>query len=221
MEDEKHCLVYADIAFTNKQYMEALTWYRKALAITPDNIYALSRAGAICVSMSRFEDARTFFAQAKKLDPENGDNAFNYGNACFFNKDNAKAFEQYVEAEKLGCSDDVKPRLYYQMALLCSMRQDIKSSLIYFQKCEESDKSGMIALNPDLISEKMKLYMLQKDYANAIYYYEKYMSMVPEDKRMALDDEGKPMAGWTSLYQMAEKKIQKIKEENFFRNGLK
>ena len=45
--------------------------------------------------------------------------------------------------------------------------------------------------------------------------------MVPEDKRMALDDEGKPMAGWTSLYQMAEKKIQKIKEENFFRNGLK
>jgi len=167
MEDAKNCLVYADIAFANKQYMEALAWYRKALAITPENIYALSRAGAICVSIGRFEDALNFFSQAKKLDPDNGDNAFNYGNAWFFNKDYVKAFEQYVEAEKVGCSDDVKPRLYYQMALLCSMRQDIKSSLVYFRKCEESDKTGMISLNPDLISEKLKLYMVQQDYTNA------------------------------------------------------
>ena len=167
MEEAKNCLLYADIAFSNKQYIEALAWYRKALEITPDNIYALSRAGALCVSMGRFEDALAFFGRAKTLDPDNGDNAFNYGNACFFNKDNVKAFEMYVEAEKVGCSDDVKPRLYYQMALLCSMRQDIKSALLYFRKCEESDKSGMISLNPDLISEKLKLYMVQEDFTNA------------------------------------------------------
>lgn len=160
-------LANAEVAFSNKQYDVALNWYHKVLEITPDDVYVLSRAGALCVPLGKFEEAKLYFSRAKELDPENGDNVFNYGNACFFNKDNAKAFEQYVEAERLGCSDDVKPRLYYQMALLCSMRQDIKSSLIYFQKCEESDKTGMIALNPDLISEKMKLYMLQKDYANA------------------------------------------------------
>ena len=66
-----------------------------------------------------------------------------------------------------------------------------------------------------------EIYNGQKDYANAIHYYEKYMSMVPKDKQMVLDETGKPMAGWVSLYQIAERKIEKIKEESFFRDGVK
>ncbi len=167
MEKVKECLLYADIAFSNKQYIEALTWYKKALSTEPSNFYALSRAGAICVSISQFDDALKYFGKAKDLDPENGDNCFNYANACFFNKDYTNAFLMYVEAEQKGCSDDVTPRLYYQMAMLCSMRHDIKSSLAYFKKCEDYDKSGMIAINPDLISEKLKLFMMIQDYENA------------------------------------------------------
>jgi tetratricopeptide (TPR) repeat protein len=66
-----------------------------------------------------------------------------------------------------------------------------------------------------------EIYYKQKDYANAIHYYEKYMSMVPKDKQLALDSDGKPMVGWTSLYQIAERKIKEMKEENFFRHGIK
>lgn len=157
----------AETAYSNKQYAEALSWYIKFLNETPDDIYALSRAGAICVPLGKFEDALKYFGRAKKLDPNNGDNLFNYGNACFFNRDYTKAFSEYVEAEKIGCSDDVTPRLYYQMALLCSMRQDVRSALVYFQKCEAADKEGLIAINPDLISEKMKLYMSTQDFENA------------------------------------------------------
>lgn len=167
MSDVNNYLLNANIAFNNKQYNEALTWYQKVLEKTPDDLYALSRAGAICVPLGKFEEALKYFGHAKDLDPNNGDNAFNYANACFFNKDNVGAFTAYVEAEKLGCSEDVIPRLYYQLALLCSMRQDIKSALVYFKKCEEADRGGMISLNPDLISEKMKLYMVSQDYANA------------------------------------------------------
>lgn len=167
MDNVKEYLLNAEVAFANKQYNEALTWYQKVLEKTPDDLYALSRAGAICVPLGKFEDALKHFRHAKELDPNNGDNAFNYANACFFNKDNVGAFSAYVEAEKLGCSEDVMPRLYYQMALLCSMRQDVKSALIYFKKCEEADRGGMISLNPDLISEKMKLYMIIQDYENA------------------------------------------------------
>ena len=181
MEAVKELLLNAEIAFSNKQYNAALTWYQKVLEITPDDIYVLSRAGAICVPLGRFEEALLYFGHAKELDPQNGDNAFNYGNACFFNKDYVKAFEQYVEAEKVGCSDDVKPRLYYQMALLCSMRQDIKSSLVYFRKCEESDRTGMISLNPDLISEKLKLYMVQQDYKNAEKCAAQLVAISPTD----------------------------------------
>lgn len=167
MSEVSNYLLNADIAFSNKKHKEALIWYQKVLGITPDDMYALSRAGAICVSLGKFDEALMYFEKAKCLDSANGDNAYNYGNACFFNNDNTKAFEAYVEAEKLGCSDDVMPRLYYQLALLCSMRQDIKSALVYFRKCENADKSGMIALNPDLISEKMKLFMLMEDYVGA------------------------------------------------------
>lgn len=181
MGEIKYCLMNAEIAFANKQYGAALEWYQKVLECTPDDIYALSRAGAICVPLGKFEDAKTYFGRALKLDPDNGDNAFNYGNACFFNKDNVKAFELYVQAEKAGCSDDVKPRLYYQMALLCSMRQDIKSALIYFRKCEDSDKTGVISLNPDLISEKLKLYMVQKDFENAAACAAQLVAINPSD----------------------------------------
>lgn len=167
MDNVKEYLLNAEVAFSNKQYNEALTWYQKVLEKTPDDLYALSRAGAICVPLGKFEEALKYFGHAKELDPNNGDNAFNYANACFFNKDNVGAFSAYVEAEKLGCSEDVLPRLYYQLALLCSMRQDVKSALVYFKKCEEADRGGMVSLNPDLISEKMKLYMVTQDYANA------------------------------------------------------
>ena len=167
MDEVKEYLMNADIAFDNQQYETALHWYNKVLELTPDDIYAHSRAGAICVPLEKYEEALMHFGRALELDPENGDNAFNYGNACFFQQDYTKSFAMYVEAEKAGCSDDVLPRLYYQMALLCSMRQDVESALVYFRKCEDADKTGLIALNVDLISEKLKLYMLQQDYANA------------------------------------------------------
>lgn len=167
MEDVKNNLLNAEVAYSNQKYREALAWYQKALADTPDDIYVLSRTGAICVSLGKFDDALRYFEHAKELDPNNGDNVFNYANACFFKKDYVAAFNGYVEAEKIGCSEDVTPRLYYQLALICSMRQDIKSSLVYFGKCEEIDRTGVISLSPDLISEKLKLYLATQDNANA------------------------------------------------------
>lgn len=183
MEIKKDFMLNAEIAFANKQYNEALGWFKKVLEEEPDNIYALSRAGAICVPLGLFEEALTYFGHAKELDPNNGDNLFNYANACFFNKDNVAAFKEYVEAEKIGCSDDVTPRLYYQMALLCSMRQDIKSALIYFDKCEKNDREGIIALTPDFISEKMKMYMVQEDYTNAEKCARQLVAVDPSDFR--------------------------------------
>lgn len=186
METAKEFLLNAEIAFTNKQYNESLSWFKKVLDEEPNNVYALSKAGAICVPLGLFEEALSYFGRAKELDPNNGDNVFNYANACFFNKDNVTAFREYVEAEKIGCSEDVVPRLYYQMALLCSMRQDIKSALIYFDKCEKSDREGIIVLTPDFISEKMKMYMVLEDYSNAEKCARQLIAINPVDFRSYL-----------------------------------
>lgn len=66
-----------------------------------------------------------------------------------------------------------------------------------------------------------EVYERQKDYANAIHYYEKYMAMVPEDKRVILDSDGKPDKKAMSWYQAASMKVEKIKAESFFRDGVK
>ena len=66
-----------------------------------------------------------------------------------------------------------------------------------------------------------EVYERQKDYTNAIYYYEKYMAMVPEDKRVILDSDGKPDEKAISWYQAASRKVEKMKEESFFRDGVK
>ena len=60
----------------------------------------------------------------------------------------------------------------------------------------------------------------QKDYANAVHYYEKYMALVPKDKQVALDSDGKPMPHSDTLYQKARRRVEKIKAEDFFRNGV-
>ena len=66
-----------------------------------------------------------------------------------------------------------------------------------------------------------EIYDRQEDYANAVHYYEKYMSMVPEDQRIPRDEEGNPIeGGQQTYYQLAEKRIKKIKEEDFFRHGI-
>ena len=63
-------------------------------------------------------------------------------------------------------------------------------------------------------------YDRKRDYANAVHYYEKYMAQVPKDKQLALDDEGKPKPNVETLYQIAKRRVEKIKAEDFFRNGV-
>ena len=63
-------------------------------------------------------------------------------------------------------------------------------------------------------------YDRKRDYANAVHYYEKYMALVPKDKQLALDDEGKPKPNVETLYQVAKRRVEKIKAEDFFRNGV-
>ena len=66
-----------------------------------------------------------------------------------------------------------------------------------------------------------QIYDHQKDYANAVHFYEKYMQMVPAGERIARDAEGTPIENKQTYYQLADKRVKKIKAEDFFRNGVK
>lgn len=167
MSELREALMNAEIAYANKQYNEAYRWYKAVLRNSPDDLYVLSKVGSISVPLGKYDEALACFRRIMQLEPGVGDHVFNYANACLFMKNTTEAFAAYVRAEKMGCSEDVLPRLYYQLALICSAQEDRKSALIYLKKCEDNDPNGNLALKPDLISEKLKLYMMEEDYTNA------------------------------------------------------
>lgn len=157
----------ADAAFVSKQFDVALDWFKKALAESPNDIYALSRAGAACVPLKKFDESQNFFTRAMELDPENGDNYFNLANSYFFHEDYTRALELYAEAEIKGCSEDVKPKLYYQLAALCTIKKDAKSALINYRKYEDYNKSGSEANDSKVILQKIKLHMMLNEFEKA------------------------------------------------------
>lgn len=175
----EEAILNADTAFKNNNYEVALDWYRKAIEENPSDMYALSRAGTVCVPLEKFDDALTYFNKAIEIDPENGDARFNLGNAYYFKEDYNKALECYAEAEIKGCSELAAPRLYYQMALLCSLRQDVDAALLNFKKYEEADTTRRGSLDPAVISEKLKLYMMAEDYDMAAKCAVEWISVAP------------------------------------------
>lgn len=176
-------MINGETAFSNANYALALEWFRKALEEKSDDPRALLRAGTVCLPLKKYEESFDYFRKSMELDPENGDNAFNLANAYFIRGDHAKAFEFYSAAESKRCSADIKPRLYYQMALLCSMRRDIKAALTNFKKYEDLDRTGMVSLDPAVISEKIKLYMMDNDLGNAAKYAVQWISVAPAELR--------------------------------------
>ena len=46
------------------------------------------------------------------------------------------------------------------------------------------------------------------------------MALVPKEERILKDDNGNPIENSQTYYQLANKRIKKIKEEDFFRNGV-
>lgn len=176
-----HLLQDAELAVTNERYDMALELLEEAIALEPENLQALSRAGAISVALQDFDKAYTFFEKALQIDPDEGSNHFNMGNACFFRGEHARAFEYFTEADRIGCPDDVQMQLWYQMMILCSIRQDFNAALIYMQRVEDQDQSGRISLTPEFIKEKLKLHTLMQDLDGALKYAAQMAAVAPSD----------------------------------------
>lgn len=183
IEAYKEAIGYADMAFANGKYDVAVQWYDNALKEAPDDEYALSKAGAALVSQSKFEEAFGYFQRAVDASPENGDNVFNMANAYFFSGDIPKAMEFYSKAQMMKCSEDVEARIYYQLALMCSIKRDYEAALINYQKYEDADKTGQAALDTDIISERVSLYIKLQDFENALKYTIKWLNLAPADLR--------------------------------------
>ena len=179
----KEAVANADIAFSNENYEGAVKWYGKALEASPKDVYSLSRAGAALTALGRFKEAYPYFQKAIDAEPQNGDNLFNMANAYFFAGNVSKAIEYYTLASVKPCSKDVKARIFYQLALMCTVKQDYKAALINYQKYEDMDETGQAALDVDIITEKLQLYVKLEDFENAKKCAVKWVGLAPSELR--------------------------------------
>lgn len=88
-----------------------------------------------------------------------------------------------------------------------------------YEKIEAMKEAYPYTKKYTLFYQIAEIYDRQKDYTNAVHYYEKYMALVPKSKQVAVDDEGNPLPDVETMYQKARRRVEKIKVEDFFRNG--
>ena len=88
-----------------------------------------------------------------------------------------------------------------------------------YEKIEVMKEAYPYTKKYTLFYQIAEIYDYQKDYVNAVHYYEKYMALVPKNKQAALDSEGNPLPNVDTMYQKARRRVEKIKVEDFFRNG--
>ncbi|MBR1764675.1 MAG: hypothetical protein IJ746_04710 [Ruminococcus sp.] len=191
----KEAIANADIAFSNENYEGAAKWYEKALQAAPKDVYALSRAGASLVAVGKFKQAYPYFQRAIDTEPQNGDNLFNMANAYFFEGNVSKAMEYYTLASVKPCSPDVKARIFYQLALMCTVKQDYKAALVNYQKYEDFDKTGAASMDIDIITEKLQLYAKLNDYEGADKCAVKWIALAPTELRAYMAHFNLLMAG--------------------------
>ncbi len=172
-------LASAEAAFANKQYQASLDYYRKALEEQPDNVYVLSRAGSLCIVLGLYDEAIKHFIHAAEVDPNNGDNYYNLGNAYFFMKEYAGCLDMYTKAENMGCSEEVLNKIFFQKAMLCSARGDMKSALVYLKKYEAAVADNIKSIDPRVLTEKLKIQTVLNQYEEAELTAAKLLNIQP------------------------------------------
>lgn len=204
-----------------KNYAKGVDRYEALKASGDKSFTTLYYLGISYYGMEWYHEAEKNLLAAQKLRPSAPADVnllYYLAKACSHTSNQQEGVDFMKEAIELTePTDSVMARLYEGL-VECYGRWYKADP---YEKIEVMKKTYTLNKKYTLFFKIAEVYEKQKDYANAIHYYEKYMSMVPKDKQMALDDNGKPMPGWTSLYQIAERKIKLIKEENFFRNGIK
>ena len=152
--------------------------------------------------------------EAYAKDPTDINVLYYYAKSCSrtsWKKEGVEFMEKAVEIA--SPNDSILERLYKGLAECYGYAGEI------YKKIEAMNHLYKLNKDYKLFYSIARAYDLNKDYENAVHFYEKFMSLTPKNQRFPYDEEGKLIESATTTYQVAEKRVQKIKEEDFFKNG--
>ena len=180
-EKIREYLSNAEIAFVSGQHEVALELCERAIA--EDSFFAdsYSGAGRACLVLEKLQEAEEYFQKAVDLDSTNGERYFDLGNIKFGLEKYPEALANYAKAEQLGCSDEVKQKLYYQSGMLSYMTGDTKAMLINFEK---ADNLGVINEDTkEMLLQRLRICIEAQDFVRAENYAVQLKMLAPEEFR--------------------------------------
>lgn len=134
MGDFQDLLTHAQTAVLSGQYDIAIELCVKVLNIESKNIQALTIAGMASLALSNPDSAEVYCSRAIEVAPINGELYFMLGNAFFGQQRISEALQSYAKAERYGCSDETKKKLYYLMGVINQIQGQPKAALINYKK---------------------------------------------------------------------------------------
>ena len=171
----------AQTAFSSGQYETAFEWCEKAIAEDPSSADAYTGAGKACLVLNKLPESEQYFQKAAELDPENGEKYFNLGNIKFGLEKYTEALLNYAKAERYGCDDIIKQKLYYQIGMLNHMAGDAKAALLNFEKSESI--GAVNADTKEILLKRLQIYIESQDYVSAENYAVQLKLLAPQEFR--------------------------------------
>jgi tetratricopeptide (TPR) repeat protein len=159
-----------DTLRAEKAYLDALDYYRSALAKEPNNARLYNKVGINELQMARFSEARKDFERAIKNDRQFADAYNNLGVIYYLQKKYGKAIKQYEAAIKLHPDS---ASFYSNMGAAYFARKDyVKAGLAYNQALqldpdifERTSHTGVLAQMSSPADRAHYYYVLAKLYA--------------------------------------------------------
>lgn len=165
MNQYENLLSKAKVAYVSHKYDEALRLAKGIIQFNSSQTEPYIIAGNIYLLTNKYDNAKICYQKAIQLDTDNGEYHFLLGNVYFGEGDFTTAIEYYAKAESLGCSDDIKQKIYYIIANLNQISGKNEEALKNYKKAGEI--KGDNEQRSDILFNQIEIYVSEGDYKKA------------------------------------------------------
>jgi len=126
----------AQALFAGGQFDATVDACEKVIARNRRYTEACVLAGEACMLLAKIPEAEGYFQQAVNLEPKNGERYFDLGNSQFAQGDVDGAHQNYAMADRLGCSDEIRVKLYYLLGMIGESLSEFETALAQYERIE-------------------------------------------------------------------------------------
>lgn len=203
----------AYLFFLNGQNVPAIEDFQKAWHQDSLSVFINKYLGMSHYEEKQFDKARTALMQAFRLDSTDAETAFFLGNACRASRYEEDAVGYYKKAIVLNQPDPKTMKsIYIQLAEILKVLHQFNEAFDAYDRVLEYDPLDNTIYFK--IAQTYDRNLNQKK--TAIKYYEKYLSTGRTDQQLFNPEDGTS----TALEQHVKERINRLKEDLFFKNQL-